>query len=240
MLWLFLAGGGLGFINSMAGGGSVLTVPILTEAVGAAAANGTNRIAILAANASGTYAYHRSGKVPWRRLGRYVPGALAGAVLGAWLSTLVPAAGLRWVFAVVMVAVAASVLIRPQRWMRGGTPHLSPFWMGVIVFLIGIHGGFIQIGAAIMLLAALVWGRGMDLVKANAAKVVIVGAYTVPTLAVFLFAGQVDLRLGAAMAVGNVAGAYAGALLAVKKGENLIRWVLAVAALGAAARMAFL
>lgn len=223
----------------MAGGGSVLTIPILTEAVGAAVANGTNRIAILAANLSGTYAFHRRGKVPWRGLARYVPAALAGAILGSWLSTLVPAAGLRGVFAVVMVAVAAAAVFRPQRRMRTGAPRLHPFWMGTIVFLIGVHGGFIQIGAALLLLVALVWGGGMDLVEANAAKVAIVGAYTVPTLAVFLLAGQVDLRLGAAMAVGNIFGAYAGALLAVRKGENLIRWFFVVAALGAAARMAF-
>ena len=223
----------------MAGGGSVLTIPILTEAVGAAVANGTNRIAILAANLSGTYAFHRSGKVPWRSLVRYLPAALAGAVLGSWLATLVPAAGLRGVFAVVMASVAAAAIIRPQRWMREGPPRLSPFWMGTIVFLIGVHGGFIQIGAAILLLVALVWGGGMDLVKANAAKVAIVGAYTVPTLAVFLLAGQVDLRLGAAMAVGNIIGAYAGALMAVTKGEKLLRWFFVVAALGAAARMAF-
>lgn len=239
LLWLFLAGGGLGFINAMAGGGSVLTIPILTEAVGAAVANGTNRIAILAANLSGTYAFHRSGKVPWRSLVRYLPAALAGAVLGSWLSTLVPAAGLRGVFAVVMVSVAAAAIIRPQRWMREGAPRLSPFWMGTVVFLIGVHGGFIQIGAAILLLVVLVWGGGMDLVKANAAKVAIVGAYTVPTLAVFMLAGQVDLRLGAAMAVGNIIGAYAGALMAVTKGEKLLRWFFVVAALGAAARMAF-
>lgn len=239
LLWLFLAGGGLGFINAMAGGGSVLTIPILTEAVGAAVANGTNRIAILSANVSGTYAYHRSGKVPWRRVARHIPVTLAGAVLGAWLAVLTPSEGLRPVFAVVMFMLAAVILIRPQRWMEEGPPRLSPRWMGVIMFLIGVHGGYIQIGAAIMLLAVLTAGGGMGLVKANAAKVMIVGAYTIPTLAVFLYAGQVDFRLGAALTVGNIIGAYIGARVAIRKGEGFIRWVLAVAAVAAAVRMAF-
>ena len=82
-------------------------------------------------------------------------------------------------------------------------------------------------------------GGGLELIKANGIKVVIIAAYTLVALPVFLFAGQVDLLLGLAMAAGNVSGTYTGARLAVEKGAGWARWVLIVAAVGASVRMAF-
>lgn len=236
---LFAGGFGAGFINSMAGGGSVLTVPVLNEAVGATIANGTNRVAILLANLAGTFAYHKGGKVPWRRVGRFLPGTLAGAVAGSWLATRVPTDWMREIFAVVIFLVAATVVVRPRRWLEEGPPRLSPFWLTVVFFLIGAYGGFVQVGVGFLLLAGLVLGGGLELIKANGVKVVIIAAYTALALPVFLLAGQVDLLLGLVMAAGNVSGAYTGARLAVEKGAGWARWVLVTAAVGAAIRMAF-
>ena len=223
----------------MAGGGSVLTVPVLNEAVGATIANGTNRVAILLANLAGTFAYHKGGKVPWRRVGRFLPGTLAGAVAGSWLATRVPTDWMREIFAVVIFLVAATVVVRPRRWLEEGPPRLSPFWLTVVFFLIGTYGGFVQVGVGFLLLAGLVLGGGLELIKANGVKVVIIAAYTALALPVFLLAGQVDLLLGLVMAAGNVSGAYTGARLAVEKGAGWARWVLVTAAVGAAIRMAF-
>ena len=94
-------------------------------------------------------------------------------------------------------------------------------------------------GVGFLLLAGLVLGGGLELIKANGVKVVIIAAYTAVALPVFLLAGQVDLLLGLVMAAGNVSGAYTGARLAVEKGAGWARWVLVTAAVGAAIRMAF-
>ena len=86
---LLLLSGGLaaGFINTLAGGGSAITIPILTEIVGVNIANGTNRIAILAANASAVTRFQKGGAVPWERVSRLILPTALGAAFGAWTAT---------------------------------------------------------------------------------------------------------------------------------------------------------
>jgi uncharacterized membrane protein YfcA len=234
-----LLGGGLaaGFINALAGGGSAITIPILTEIVGVNVANGTNRIAILLANVTAATGYQKGGAVPWRRLGKLVPPTVLGAAVGAWLATQVSADVMRRVFAFVLVLVAASVLFRPGRWVEGRERDLGEPRRSLIFFAIGFYGGFVQAGVGFLLLGGLVLGSGMDLVRGNAAKVILILAYTPLALLFFASASQVDLGVGLVLSAGQMTGAWIGARLAVLRGAAWVRWVLVVAAVVAAARM---
>ena len=235
---LFVAGIVAGFINAVAGGGSAVTIPILTEMVGASVANGTNRIAILIANVAAIAGYQRDRKVPWDRVTPLVPAVLVGAVGGAWVATQLSAEAMRRVFAVVLVLVAVSVLIRPNRWLGEGTPKLRQPWLTIVFLLIGFYGGFVQAGVGFLLLVGLVMGSGLDLVRGNGAKVVLIASYTWLALLLFVLADQVDFGLGLLLAGGNATGAYVAARLAVRKGATWVRWILVVAAVVAAVRMA--
>ncbi len=105
---LLLFGGlAAGFINTLAGGGSAITIPIMTEIVGISVANGTNRIAILLANASALTRFQRGGAVPWARVLRLIAPTVLGAALGAWVATQMSGDVLRRVFALVLVLDAA-------------------------------------------------------------------------------------------------------------------------------------
>jgi hypothetical protein len=238
-LVLIMGGAAAGFINALAGGGSAITIPILTEMVGISTANGTNRIAILLANLTAIAGYQKGEAIPWRRVSVLIIPTVLGAAVGAWLSTVTPPDVLRLVFAGVLLLVAASVLLRPSRWLEEREAVLREPWRSIIFFGIGFYGGFVQAGVGFLLLAGLVLGAGMNLVNGNAAKVVLVAAYSPIAILLFARASQVDLAVGAVLAIGQMSGAWAGSRLAVLKGAAWIRWVLVLAAVVAAARLAF-
>ena len=122
------------------------------------------------------------------------------------------------------------VIIKPDRWItsREGNPPLKlPFQM-VVLFFVGIYGGFIQAGVGFFLLAGLVLGAGFELVRANALKVFIVFLYTPFALAVFIIHHQIDYKLGLILALGNMLGAYVATRVAVKWGARVVRYFLLI------------
>ena len=233
---LVLAGLAGGFINVMAGGGSVITVPIMIMlGVPGPVANGTNRIPILAQNiaASLTYIRHglpQSGMVLSLSLCA-IPGAIAGAVLGVRL----PAETFNLVLAVIMGVVLLLMLTgKGQSEALAAAPiSSSRRLLGHLMMIgAGFWGGFIQIGMGFILLPILNRVLGMDLVAANIHKVLIILAYTLSALLVF--GSQLELLwwIGAVMAVGNAGGGWLGARVTLAGGERVIRWVVILAIAG--------
>ncbi len=232
-----LGGFASGFINTLAGGGSAITLPVLTELIGPNAANGTNRIAIQLANLAALGRFARGRAVPWSTVVPLLPAAILGAGFGAYSATLLSAGATRRVFAVVLVFVAASVLLKPSRWVEDREAVLAMPWRHAVFFAIGFYGGFVQAGVGFLLLAGLVLGAGLDLVKANGAKVLLIASYTPIALVFFASASQVDVQVGAVLSVGQVSGAWVAAHMAMKRGAGWVRWILVGAALVAAGRM---
>ena len=239
LVLLLVAGFATGFINAVAGGGSALTIPLLTIMSDANIANGTNRVPVLFANMAGIAAYQRGDSVPWSKVKVLLPPVLAGAGLGAWVATRISPDGMQRVFAVVLLLVAVSAVINTKQWLEEAPSRLGPVGRTIAFFLIGFYGGFVQIGVGILLLTALVLGSGFSMLRGNGAKVVIIGTYTLVALPFYFWAGHVDLGLGVILAFGFSSGAYLAARLAVSKGSAWARWVLVVAAVGAAIRMMF-
>lgn len=234
---LFGSGIVAGFLNTVAGGGSVITIPVLVEVVGAGIANGTLRIAILMQNLSGVTNFARKGAVPWRTVLPLIPATTLGAVGGAWVATLLSAASLKRFFAAAVVLVAVSVVAKPKGWEPAPEPRLRAPWSWLVFGAIGFYGGFIQAGVGFLYLAALVPGLGLGLVRGNAAKVTLIFCYTPFALLMFAGADQVHWGAGALVGAGSMIGAYLASTLAVKKGAGWIRWVLVGAAVAAAVRM---
>lgn len=235
---LILAGFGSGFINAVAGGGSALSLPVLTELVDANTANGTNRVAILMGNLSSLYAYNKGGAMRWEQTRGLIPPTVLGAVTGSIVASQLPADAMKRFFAVALVIVVLSVVLKPNRWLEGAESRLRQPWTSILFFLVGFYGGFVQAGVGFFVLAAMVFGAGFQLLEANGAKVLLIASFTTISLIVFAVAGQVDLTMGLVLAVGQASGAYASARIALDKGANWVRWFLVAAALVAAVRMA--
>ena len=227
---LILAGLAGGFINVMAGGGSVITVPVMIFlGVPGPVANGTNRLPILAHNISAalTYIRHglpRSGMILSLSLCA-VPGAVAGALVGVRL----PVDTFNLVLAAVMGLVLILMLTDAGRGHTVAASPLTPrrrLWGHVLMVAAGFWGGFIQIGMGFILLPILNRVLGLDLVAANIHKVFIILLYTLSAL--WVFGSQLELLwwIGAVMAVGNSVGGWLGARLTLHGGEHVIRWVV--------------
>jgi uncharacterized membrane protein YfcA len=239
-LSLLCAGGiAAGFINTVAGGGSVITIPILVEAVGANVANGSLRIGLLMQNLMGVAGYQRGRAVPWGLVARLAPATIVGALGGAWVASQVSAGVLRRVFAIAVVLVAASVVLAPGGWEPAERPRLREPLRSLVFAAIGFYGGFVQAGVGFLFLAGLVPGVGLGLVKGNAAKVALILGYMPFALLLFATADQVDWAAGLAVGVGSMIGAFTASHLAITKGAAWIRWVLVAAAVAAAVRMLF-
>jgi len=229
---LALIGTGLvaGFINANAGGGSMLTMPLLMFlGLPANVANGTNRVAILLQNVIGVRTFHQKKVLDYSTDYRLAIPAIVGSVIGALFAVEINEELLEKIIAGLMVLMLFVVVLKPDVWVkeRAGAVNPKPtFWQYIIFFFIGLYGGFIQMGVGFFLLAGLVLGCGHNLVKANAVKVFIVLIYTVFALGIFMFHDQVDWKAGLILAAGNMIGAWGGAHFAVKGGAKYVRYVL--------------
>ncbi|MFO7852847.1 MAG: sulfite exporter TauE/SafE family protein [Bacteroidota bacterium] len=222
-----------GFINIMAGSGSLLTLPLLMFlGLPANVANGTNRVAIFLQNIVAVGSYKKKKVFEYREGIWLVIPATAGAFIGALIAVHFNEQILRVFIGGLLIFMFFIILLKPERWLREHVGEIEggpKFWRIVIFFFIGIYGGFIQAGVGFFLLAGLVLGVGADLIKANALKVYIILVYTVIALIIFFINGQVDLRVGLILAVGNMLGAWIGTHVAVSWGPKFVRIILLVA-----------
>lgn len=233
-----LVGAGLaaGVVNSLAGGGSLLTVSLLVLlGLPGVLANGTNRVGVLLQSAAAAWRFRAEGVSGVAGALPLLAPVLLGAALGAWAIAQVASATFERLFGVLMVALLVPILrgARPAAAARRPWPRPVTF----AVFLgIGLYGGAFQAGVGIPLLFALA-AAGHDLVRANAIKVVVIFAVTAVAVPVFALEGQIAWAPAAGLGAGFLAGGELGARLAVRGGERLIRPVLALAVLALAGHM---
>ncbi|MFZ5942051.1 MAG: sulfite exporter TauE/SafE family protein [Bacteroidota bacterium] len=243
--YLYLAVIGVGFIagviNTLAANGSLLTLPLLISlGLPAKMANGTNRVAILLQTAVAADGFRRK-KVIRLKDGLWTGlAAILGGITGAFIGIYINEEAMKKSIGIVMVIMFFVILIKPDRWIKGpeeGEKKL-PLWLQLVIFyFIGVYGGFIQAGTGVFLLAGCVLGCGYDLVKANAAKALIMLLYTIFALAVYFIDGEVDLALGLLLASGQMVGAWLGVKIAMKWGAGFLRWMLLAAVLASSVKL---
>ena len=236
---VLIAGAGLvaGVVNAMAGGGSLLTVSLLTVVgdLGGLVANGTNRIGVLTQNVASVAGFRREGVSGLRRaLPALVP-SLVGSLIGAYVvSSVLSDTAFERIFGILMVPLLI-LSLRPLT-ARGQEIVWPKAVTAAVFFAIGLYGGAFQAGVGLMLVLALSHA-GLDLVNANAVKVVIIAVLTAVAVPVFILNDQVHWGFAAIVAVGFAVGGWLGARFAVRGGERLIRPVLVIAVVALAGRM---
>jgi hypothetical protein len=226
--------GGLvaGFINTIAGSGSLITLPILIFIGGLpeVVANGTNRFGVIFQTFIG-----------WRKLSRkeemnvslyHLIPSLIGAIIGVVIALEVDKDTFRFVLISVMILMLGLTVFNGKAWINGKTTYRKTNKIiGVIMFLTaGIYGGFIQAGIGIVLLSILVLYNGFSLNAANAIKNLVVLVYSIPVFLVFLYKGKVDWECAIILTVGQSAGALIAANFAtkVKNAQKITRYLLIV------------
>lgn len=224
---LVLAGFVAGIVNTIAGGGSFLTLPaLLFFGLEPKIANATNRIAILFSTASATATFHRHGHWDQAATVRLAVPTLIGVPIGGWLAIALPPETFKSLFGILFLAMAALLAANPKRFLEENhTASLSPRWRYPAFFAIGVYVGFIQAGMGILLLIAMSFLCEFTLVQSNAIKNSIGFIVTLAGATIFAVYGLIDWVPGLVMAVGNVTGGFVGAKLAIKKGN---RWVFVI------------
>jgi len=216
---LIVAGLAAGFINTLAGNGSAVVLPLLVFlGLPASVANGTNRVAVLAQSLVGFYAFKKNGLIPFKNAAFVVIPCLLGSILGASIAVELPENYLNLAFTLLMIALLVVVLANPKKWLQEQQPNpalLKSWKTMVILFLIGIHSGFLQAGTGILLLSALVLWVGYELKKANGLKLLIVATFALPNLIIFAYNGQVNWSYGIILTIGQVMGAWMAAHFAI-------------------------
>jgi hypothetical protein len=225
-----------GFVNVVAGGGSLLSLPLLIFlGLPETVANGTSRLAILMQSITAVTAFHRAGRIDRALLARYTPPALVGAVVGAFAASQLADDSFRGILGWVMLGCAGFVAINPQLGSGAdGTaraPRSSSLWVWPTLLVVGLYGGAVQAGVGYLALAGLVLLLRVDLVQANVLKTVLVGVYTPIALAIFVWQGQVDLWFGVLLSVGQAIGGWLGAAQTLRRGERFLRFMLALVVL---------
>jgi len=234
-----LVGGGLvaGVVNTLAGGGSLLTVPLLVlVGLPGTLANGTNRVGVLLQNGVASWGFWAQGVGGLRDSLPVVAPVAAGAVIGAGVASQLSDQVFEQIFGVLML-----LLLVPTLRGMGTSPAEAaaprPAWLrGLVFFAIGIYGGAFQAGVGLLLVGALAFG-GVDLVRANSIKVVVNFCFTLLTVPIFWAAHQIAWPQALALGVGMAAGGALGSRLAVRGGEQIIRPVMAVAIVALAGKM---
>lgn len=228
-----------GFLNVMAGGGSLITLPVLIFlGLPVAAANGTNRFAILVQNAAAVTSFRQQGYSDFQSGLRYALATVPGAIAGAFVAVSVDQRLFRAVLAGVLVLSVAGLLFpKRQKKTTGEVTASSRVAALVAFFAIGFYGGFIQASVGFLIMVVLHRMLQIDLVSTNMHKVLIVMVFSIPALAVFIFTGNVLWTVAVALALGNALGGIMATRVSVKGGERPIKVVLGIAFLLMAVRL---
>ena len=228
LLLLALAGFLGGFIDSIAGGGGLITVPaLLLAGLTPVEAIGTNKAQSVFGSATASYAYIRAGLVDWRSQLPWAALSFAGAVAGAALATVLPGEWLHTALPVLLVVIALYFAFKPDMDDVDRTRRVPPFLFGVtIVPLIGFYDGLFGPGAGSFMMLAFVALAGYGVLKAAAHTRLINFSSILGSLVFFAAAGVVAWKVALVMGAAQIAGGRLGAMLAMKNGARLIKPLL--------------
>jgi len=247
-LLAILAGIVAGVINTLAGSGSAVTLPMLIFlGLDPVSANATNRIGVIVQNVVGIATFARGGRMQLRaekdgknlsenildadslRFGLWLTAAgVPGSLIGAYVATLLDRDAMNLAIGGMLVVVLITIFLNPTKWLRERSEvrkERPELFVLILFFAIGIYGGFIQAGVGVFLVTALVLGVGYTIVHANAVKLIFVLALNVVALATFIWlAVEINVWIGALMAVGQSIGAWAAVHFAVTV-KDANRWL---------------
>jgi uncharacterized membrane protein YfcA len=228
-----------GFVDSIAGGGGLITIPaLLLAGAPPVHALGTNKLQGMFGAASATWSYARHGHVDLRT--QLLPAllAFAGAFLGALTATVLPGDIFAAVLPVLLVAIAVYFLVRPGLDDIDRARRMTPFLFGVaIVPLIGFYDGLFGPGTGSFFMLSFVALAGFGLLKATAHTKLLNLASNVGGLVLFAFAGAVLWKIGLVMGVAQIAGAQIGSRVAMKGGARVIKPLLVLVCLALAVKL---
>lgn len=244
--YVLLFGVGLlaAFINTLAGGGSLLNLPVLIfMGLPPSVANGTNRIAVLTQGIANVIGYRSKGmEISSKFIWLLSLSATFGTVIGTGLALWIDERAFNKVLALVMVLMAVLMVYKPQKEFGSGPERLEGQygrWGVFIFFLIGIYGGFIQAGTGIFMLLALSSVNHMTLMKSNVIKATVTLVYSIAALILFGLEGKLHWEIGLTLASGQALGGWLTSRWSVNKGDGIVKLLMIIMVVAMAIKLWF-
>ena len=223
---LLICGVIAGFINTVAGGGSLLTLPILIfMGLPSNIANGTNRIAIFMQNIFSISGYKSRGVSDFKYSSLLSVSALIGSIIGAKIAINIDEDMFNKILSIVIIIVVLTIIYNKKPFnINSENISIEKKIISVIMFFfIGIYGGFIHAGVGFLILSILSNYNGIQLSKANSIKVFVVFVYTFFALIVFIMENKINWILGINLGIGNSIGGWIASRWSYNKPDKIIK-----------------
>ena len=227
---LLAAGAAAGFVDAVAGGGGLITVPVLLwTGLPPPLACGTHKLQAACGTTLAVLRYSQAGLVHWREVRLPVAVTFASAVAGTFAVTRIDNDLLRHLVPWMLLAIAIYALISPRLGLEKSRPRLSPFAFGLLGGLVlGFYDGFFGPGTGSFWTIACLTLAGMDLSRATGFTKVVNLTSNLASLSVFLTARQVQYDAALVMIAGQLVGARLGSGLVIRHGAPFIRVVFLI------------
>ena len=219
-----------GFVDSIAGGGGLLTVPaLLLAGLDPAHAIATNKVQGAFAAASATYTFGRRGLIDWRRARAFTLVAFLSGIAGALCVQFLPRSVLEVLIPVLLILIAAYFALSRRMKDEDAHARMSPLAFGLTApVAVGFYDGIFGPGAGSFYMLAFVTLLGYGIVRATAHTKLLNLASNLGSLFLYAATGAVDWPLGLAMAAASLLGAQVGSRLAMRLGSRIIRPLLVI------------
>jgi len=239
LLLLALAGFLAGIVDSIAGGGGLITVPaLLLAGLGPVEALGTNKAQALFGSGTATIAYARGGHVVPRRQLPAAALSFAGSGVGALLASVAPTNFLEALLPLLLIAIAVYFAVKPRVGDVDRAERIRPaLFVATVPLAIGFYDGIFGPGTGSFFMLAYVGLAGYGVLKATAHTKLLNFASNVGAFLVFAAVGAVSWEIGVVMGVAQLAGAAIGSTLAMRIGSRLIKPLLIVVSIALAVRL---
>jgi uncharacterized membrane protein YfcA len=245
-IWLALSALAAGAVNSIAGGGTLLTFPTLLgvlaplgAADAAVVANATSTVALVPGSLAGAWGYRHEVRRARQWAPLLIVPSLAGGAVGALLVTVLDpryfAALVPWLILAAALLFLAQPLV--ARLTGHGSKAATPWTIAAVVafqFLVAAYGGYFGAGIGILMLSALALIGLPDVHEMNALKTLLSGLINGASVVVFVAAGKVAWRYALLMAIAAIVGGYLGARTARRIHPRIVRWLIILVGFGLA------
>ncbi|MHC5308094.1 TSUP family transporter [Bartonella sp. LJL80] len=222
-----------GIIDSIAGGGGLITIPVLMlSGIPPVTALGTNKLQGLFGSFSATLAYARAGHVDLRKQFGQALMAFFGSVVGALVAVVIPVAILQAFLPVLLIVVALYFALKPNLNDIDKTQRIGPMVFCLTMApLVGFYDGLFGPGAGSFYMLAFVSLAGYGILKATAHTKLLNFSSNVGGFLTFALVGSIDFRIGISMGIAQFIGAQIGARIAMRVGSRLIKPLLVIVCL---------
>lgn len=229
-----------GFVNAIAGGGTLITFPILIAlGIPPVAANVTNTTALVPGLIGGIWAQRKDFSLQKWRILRLLPITIIGGLFGGFLllncsetyfSALVP---------YLILSATALLIIQPtlKKWLNTRLPHsenskIRHTLIFILLIISAIYGGYFGAGLGIILMAILGLSYNNSLVTINVLKQALAFSINLSAFIFFIFSDQIIWHLALIMLIGAISGGYIGGKVVNKMNSNILRWIIIIVGIG--------